>query len=74
MFLSILLRKSIFVFLAFFVLWVGEAIIGGIETFSKVKGMQGPQRSEVLQNDFFFSKWRNLKMDTSHCATENVIS
>jgi ABC-type transport system involved in multi-copper enzyme maturation permease subunit len=56
MFLSILLRKSVFVFLAFFVIWVGEAIIGGIEAYSKLTGMQGAQRNEVLQNEFFFSR------------------
>jgi len=56
MFLSILLRKSVFVFLAFFVIWVGEAVIGGIEAYSKLTGMQGAQRNEVLQNEFFFSK------------------
>lgn len=56
MFLSILLRKSVFVFLAFFVIWVGEAVIGGIEAYSKLTGMQGAQRNEVLQNDFFFSR------------------
>ncbi|MCD0477443.1 ABC transporter permease subunit [Chryseobacterium sp. LC2016-29] len=56
MFLSILLRKSIFVFLAFFVIWVGESILGGIESYSKLAGLKAPQRNEVLQNDFFFSK------------------
>ncbi|MFL9833310.1 ABC transporter permease [Chryseobacterium terrae] len=56
MFLSILLRKSVFVFLAFFVMWVGEAIIGGIETFTKVNGLKAEQRNEIIQNDFFFSK------------------
>lgn len=56
MFLSILLRKSIFVFLAFFVLWIGEWVLGMIETFSKIHGLKGLQRNEVLQNDFFFSK------------------
>ncbi|MCY0967975.1 ABC transporter permease [Chryseobacterium wangxinyae] len=56
MFLSILLRKSVFVFLAFFVIWVGEAIIGGIEAYTKLTGMQGAHRNEVLQNEFFFSK------------------
>ena len=56
MFLSILLRKSVFVFLAFFVIWVGEAVIGGIEAYSKLTGMQGAQRNEVLQNEFFFSR------------------
>ncbi|GAA4153306.1 hypothetical protein GCM10022217_08900 [Chryseobacterium ginsenosidimutans] len=55
MFLSILLRKSVFVFLALFVLWLGEWIIGLVETLSKVSGMQGPQRNEILQNDFFIS-------------------
>lgn len=56
MFLSILLRKSVFVFLAFFVLWVGEAILGGIETYAKVAGTQVAQRNEILQKEFFFSK------------------
>lgn len=53
MFLSILLRKSVFVFLAFFIFWIGEGILSAIETFSKVSGMQGPKRNEILQNDFF---------------------
>lgn len=56
MFLSILLRKSVFVFLAFFVIWVGESIIGGIESYSKLAGLKAAQRNQVLQNDFFFSK------------------
>lgn len=56
MFLSILLRKSVFVFLAFFVIWVGEAIISGIETFTKLDGLMADQRNEVIQNGFFFSK------------------
>ncbi|RMZ58662.1 ABC transporter permease [Chryseobacterium nematophagum] len=55
MFLSIVLRKSMFVFLAFFVYWIMEGIFVGIETFQKMKGLQGPQRNEVLQNDFFIS-------------------
>ena len=56
MFLSILLRKSVFVFLAFFVVWIGEGILGGIEAYSKLTGMQAEQRNDVLQNSFFFSK------------------
>lgn len=55
MFLSILLRKSVFVFLALFVFWIVEGILTAVEVFTKVKGMQGPQRSEVLQNDFFIT-------------------
>ncbi|MCU7615896.1 ABC transporter permease [Chryseobacterium sp. PBS4-4] len=56
MFLSILLRKSVFVFLAFFVIWVGESILGGIEAYTRLTGMQGAQRNEVLHNEFFFSR------------------
>ncbi|MPS66006.1 MULTISPECIES: ABC transporter permease [Chryseobacterium] len=56
MFLSVLLRKSVFVFLAFFVLWIIESILSTVEVFMKVKGLQGPQRNEVLQNDFFLSR------------------
>ncbi|MBD8082660.1 ABC transporter permease [Chryseobacterium caseinilyticum] len=56
MFLSILLRKSIFVFLAFFGIWVGESILAGIETYTKVAGTQAAERTKILQNDFFISK------------------
>jgi ABC-2 type transport system permease protein len=55
MFLSILLRKSVFVFLALFVFWIAEGILTAVEVFTKVKGLQGPQRNEVLQNDFFLT-------------------
>ncbi|WP_312175209.1 ABC transporter permease subunit [Chryseobacterium sp.] len=55
MFLSILLRKSVFVFLALFVFWIGEGILSGVEVYMKVRGMQGSQRNEVLQNDFFIT-------------------
>ncbi|WP_278380555.1 ABC transporter permease [Chryseobacterium arthrosphaerae] len=55
MFLSILLRKSVFVFLALFVFWIGEGILSTVEVFTKVKGLQGPQRNEILQNEFFIS-------------------
>ena len=65
MFLSILLRKSMFVFLAFFALWVGESIIGGIETFAKVQGTQMAERNEILQHDFFFSKLLPLESMSS---------
>lgn len=65
MFLSVLLRKSVFVFLAFFVIWIGESILGGIETYSKLSGMQGAQRHEVIQNQFFFSKLLPLESMSS---------
>lgn len=53
MFLSVLLRKSVFVFLALFVFWIGESILSAVEVFTKVRGLQGEQRNQVLQNDFF---------------------
>ncbi|MFY1045505.1 ABC transporter permease [Chryseobacterium sp. GP-SGM7] len=65
MFLSILLRKSVFVFLAFFVIWIGESIIGGIETYSKVAGTQAAERNEIFQNSFFFSKLLPLESMSS---------
>jgi ABC-type transport system involved in multi-copper enzyme maturation permease subunit len=55
MFLSILLRKSVFVFLALFIFWVVEGILSAVEVFTKVSGMQGAQRNEILQNDFFIT-------------------
>ncbi len=55
MFLSILLRKSVFVFLAFFVFWITESILSGVEVFTKLRGLKGVQRNDVLQNDFFIS-------------------
>lgn len=65
MFLSILLRKSVFVFLAFFVIWIGESIIGGIETYTKVAGTQVAERNEILQNGFFISKLLPLESMSS---------
>ncbi|MCX8531421.1 ABC transporter permease [Chryseobacterium luquanense] len=65
MFLSILLRKSVFVFLAFFVVWIGESVIGGIETYSKVAGTQSAERNEIFQNGFFFSKLLPLESMSS---------
>ncbi|MCW3161213.1 ABC transporter permease [Chryseobacterium oryctis] len=55
MFLSILLRKSMFVFLGFFVYWVIEGILVGVETFQKVRGTQEVERLKIMKEDFFFS-------------------
>lgn len=65
MFLTVLLRKSIFVFLAFFVFWIGESIISGIETFQKLSGLTEAARNEVLQNDFFLSRLLPLESMSS---------
>ncbi len=57
MFLSILLRKSIFVFLALFVLWFAEFIIGVFEVRIKLSGLTTQeQMKNALQSDFFISK------------------
>ena len=53
MFLSILLRKSMFVFLAFFVIWVAENIFMAVEkSFSR--GLPSEAKLEKLQNSFMF--------------------
>ncbi|MDV3752966.1 ABC transporter permease [Elizabethkingia anophelis] len=56
MFLSILLRKSIFVLLAAFMWWIAEAIFGGIESYSKFKGLNNEQAASVMHDSFFISK------------------
>ncbi|KFF20975.1 ABC transporter permease [Chryseobacterium sp. JM1] len=53
MFLSVLLRKSMFVFLGFFAYWIAEKVLTGIEAYQRLTGMQGEQRKAVLENDFF---------------------
>ncbi|KXH81515.1 ABC transporter permease [Chryseobacterium kwangjuense] len=61
MFLSVLLRKSMFVFLGFFVYWVVEKILIGIETLPKLSGMQAEQKKAVLENDFFITNFLPLE-------------
>lgn len=56
LFLSILLRKSVFVFLAFFAIWVGELILSILERHQKLTGVMTEEaRSKILQNDFFIT-------------------
>lgn len=55
MFLSVLLRKSMFVFLGFFVYWIGEGILTAIEVFLKVRGTQELERMKILKDDFFIT-------------------
>lgn len=61
MFLSILLRKSIFVFLAFFVWWIIEGILGGLETYFKLDGLKGKEAFIEAQNSFFLTKMLPLE-------------
>lgn len=55
MFLSILLRKSMFVFLGFFVYWIGEGILTAVEVFQKVRGTQELERMKIMKDDFFIT-------------------
>ncbi len=65
MFLSVLLRKSIFVFLAMFVWFIVESILGGVESFLKIKDFD--DKSEVLKSvdAFYFSKLLPLESMSS---------
>lgn len=55
MFLSVLLRKSIFVFLAFFVFWILEGILSAVEKYQKVSGVKPAERMKILHDDFFIT-------------------
>lgn len=65
MFLSVLLRKSVFVFLAFFVFWITESILIGVESFTRLQGLTQQQRMDVAQNSFFFTKLLPLESMSS---------
>lgn len=55
MFLSILLRKSVFVFLAFFVWWIIEGILNMVEQFLVFDGLKDEEFNKIALNKFFFS-------------------
>lgn len=61
MFLSILLKKSIFVFLAFFIWWILEGVFIGIETYMKFRGLANEQAAAVMKDSFFFSSMLPLE-------------
>lgn len=65
LFLSVLLRKSVFVFLVFFVLWIFEGILGGVESYTRLQGLTQQQKIEAAQNSFFFSKLLPLESMSS---------
>lgn len=60
MFLSILLRKSIFVFLSFFVIWFLEGIASGIEKYAYVKGLNPKEVMKVMADKTFISDFLPL--------------
>ena len=57
MFLSVLFRKSIFVFLALFMVWFGEGILSGIERFLLVKNLveNGKMKEEIVNHTYLTS-------------------
>ncbi len=56
MFLSVLLRKSVFVFLAIFVWFIIELILSGIEAAIKFSGIESKEAIIKAQESFFLTK------------------
>lgn len=65
MFLSVLLRKSVFIFLSIFVLWIGEGIIQSIALYLKSQHATGAQMVEKAQNSFSLTKLMPLESMSS---------
>lgn len=61
MFLSILFRKSIFVFLGFFMFWFVEKILIGMESFSIQHNVTELQRAKVLNTKTFYTDYLLLE-------------
>ncbi|MCG2792066.1 MAG: ABC transporter permease subunit [Weeksellaceae bacterium] len=61
MFLSILFRKSIFVFLGFFMLWFVEGIFSGIEKFAFMKDFDPKNKASIKLNHRYFTDFLPLE-------------
>ncbi|MPT31521.1 MAG: ABC transporter permease [Chryseobacterium sp.] len=61
MFLSILFRKSIFVFLGFFMFWFVEKILIGIETFRAQQNITELEKAKVLSTNTFYTDYLPLE-------------
>ncbi|WP_027382541.1 ABC transporter permease subunit [Epilithonimonas caeni] len=61
MFLSILFRKSIFVFLGFFMFWFVEKILIGIETFRAQQNITELEKAKVLSTTTFYTDYLPLE-------------
>lgn len=64
LFLSVLLRKSVFVFLAFFVLWIAEMILYSTELFAKMSSKTPPSVQEI-KSQFMYTKLMPLESMSS---------
>lgn len=61
MFLSILFRKSIFVFLGFFMVWFGEGILSGIEKFTVMKNFDPNDKASMTINKTYLTDFLPLE-------------
>ena len=61
MFLSILFRKSIFVFLGFFMFWFVEKILIGVESFGVMRNINELQRAKILNTKIFYTDYLPLE-------------
>ena len=61
MFLSVLFRKSIFVFLGFFMFWFAEKILIGIESFGVMHNINELERAKILNTKVFYTDYLPLE-------------
>ncbi|KFC18235.1 ABC transporter permease [Chryseobacterium sp. FH1] len=61
MFLSILFRKSIFVFLGFFMVWFVEGVLSGIEKFAVMKNFDPKDKSTIAVNKTYITDFLPLE-------------
>ncbi|UQB70029.1 ABC transporter permease [Epilithonimonas zeae] len=60
MFLSVLFRKSIFVFLGFFMIWFVEGILSGIEKFSLMNNVAPKEQGKIMIDHVFLTDYLPL--------------
>lgn len=60
MFLSILFRKSIFVFLGFFMIWFVEVVLSGIEKFTLMKNVAPKEQGKLMIDHEFLTDYLPL--------------
>ena len=65
MFLSVLFRKSIFVFLGFFMLWFVEGVFSGIEKFMLLKNVAHKDKARLMLENHFITDYLPLESMSS---------
>ncbi len=61
MFLSILFRKSIFVFLAFFMFWFVEGVLSGVEKFVLIRNIADKEKGKTLITQHYITDYLPLE-------------